>query len=371
VRRSRRLLATACLLPLLSAGCLTRALWDWSDPDAVPELDRGRTSCRVVEVRTGSGSVSAVPEPMAIALAPRGGSPAPAHLRQQAADGPAWLWVRPLLDFPARHAMRAFTPRSYELDVFDGQHLRRATNNVRLTLHGEVPPSALGAIVPTEQLDQALLRRRVADEEFWPWGPVRRALAGVDRAAWVELLAPTGAPTGGPGPAEPIAFLDPDLAPVAASAMAEALLAPEDDPRAALAARGSLLVRFGLPGREVFARIPVPVLLNADSLELERDGARVRFAWAQRGLGRFVRPGGLPADLARVDLPLLDPNLDYEWSREIPAESGWKTPIQTLLSPFAAILDILIETNPALRSLRDWLFPPPDLPSRGAGRGSR
>lgn len=363
----------ALALAMLTSGCVfTHDLWTKPEDAAPPPVVGTNVPCNVLDVRTVPPASEDDDAGMLLQFVPADPAHVPLHLRRFTPDDPGWLLLQPPADGDWRTMPGGarFRAESWDLRVTNATYFAQPYANARVRFFGSLPPEAIATVVAPDDLPKSLPAAPipVSDALFDPTARVLRAFVGHD---WAALLMPNAPPRR--FQTEPIAWLGPDGEVLPQPPVAGIL---DDDgyrPPHPQLERCSLLGRLKDPyGNELWVRVPVPVLLQGDHLQLARDGDRID--WRRSQIWRAIFVSGPSDATAALDLPLRNRRFAYRWGEEVPP---WHLPPalneakKIALTPLAVAADILVFGNPYLTNLYRWLTRPtwpPEQPERAPGR---
>ena len=350
---------------MLLSGCLTEALWRLQDPDRVPDLETSTTVLAIdqVDAQESAGD-DPIPGRLHVHFVPTGlGHSAPRLDRfEKAGEGTLQLDRRPPLVASSLGPAGQLVPERWALAVFDGEHLHSPHSVARLTFLGRAPVNRFGRVVPTSSVPPELAATTMPALEGDPrCGYARRILQSFAEQDWAALLAPeqTRAQDG----CEPVAFLDAEGRPLPPVEVSELVLAAEWSAEARATLGGiELLARVARVAHDepLWLRIPAPTLLAVEHSTLARNGDEIRFARQEHWRGSLLASAadavpGAGAGSVPFALQPMGAAFAYSWSRELETESGVLTGLQIALTPFTAVIDLIVATNPPLKRLSVWL----------------
>src|SRR5690606_29128499 len=216
----------------------------------------------------------------------------------------------------------------------------------RIVDEGVVDATVLGREVSAAEVPARLRAGELDRSGLLRGGAVERALAGLDAHRWLELVGDP--PVNGTVRQEAVAWLDPSGVELHSTELRTLLLSEAEADRARAC---TLLARCTQIGREDrFLRIPLPVVLSGEPLELRRRGAEVSFAHTTRWIGELTEPRPVPRR-AVAALDTFAPHMSYHWIDEHSTAEPLKEILIAVLTPVTAVIDFVLMANPTIRSL--------------------
>ena len=361
--RAGALLAALGLLIL--PRCLMRALWE--EDERTPPVVAITGEGEVLEVR---GRLGDAERPGCIAMRFRV-RPSPGTPRETADENVALEGVMLLeppryaddVDWRSLPGASRFVPRGLGLRVTRGEYFHGSWGNALVTMREDVAAERLGRLLEPGEVSPGLARRRAGLPAPDAPGPYRASLEAARAQPWLGLLG--GAPAGGEWRATPLAWLDGDGEEVDPRAVRDLLEGAEAGGDAG--ARLSMLIRIdGAYGTRRFALVPLAVLVQGRDLVLRREGARVRWSRSQVWQAKLVAARQM-AGLPPLQVPLESRAFDFRYVVEMRPSKVARTVVRVLLTPFAFVLDGLLQTS-ADALLWTWMAGKRRREARAGGR---
>jgi hypothetical protein len=281
----------------------------------------------------------------------------PAHLRRFSGDQLGLLTLAPSgddHDWRSAPGAALLQPESWTFRVTRGSYFRRAEANARVTFYGSLPPAAVlrelsPAAVPAAVRAAELPPLQEADPALAASAWAQRALESFAAHRWIELLDPAAASADYRQTA--VAWLDPDgrvsaPAELPSSGTWSELIAA----RARLPEYSLLVCLQSAFGDERWVAISGLALQHGEDLELHRVGQRIDWTLTQIWSAALDHAAGAPAGHP-YGVALLGDGFHYRWLGERERDGGLPDALCVVLTPFTAVIDFLVMTNPYLSNL--------------------
>lgn len=371
----------AILAAILCQGCSLTGLL-WAENRSAPELLFARGLCEVREVR-GDFMARDPAAAVEVEFSVQRDYQTPVELHGCTAQQPGRLRLLPPTGEPSWFRLpgaEMFQPTSWLFSVFRGSYFASASSRTKMEFAGILAPEKLGAILEAKD---------VPAEVVWQKGLTKsdvghvlgESLTSFRKRDWIALL--TGKKR----------FTERDAVPLAIVSAGGNVVPPADVEEALAAAAVRVrtaeeLAKFTLVGRldggfgeTLYVRVPLPVLLQGDDLQLARVGQRVFWRRTQVWQAWLSVPGEREREHAAEEvkevpgaaetasasdgavavsrpalgIPLRAGHFVYTHAQEVEGEPVLWTLGRILLTPPAVVLDWVMQHSVFYADFLRWL----------------
>lgn len=333
------LLALSSLLP----GCLTQALWH--EPREAPQLAWRTQMGQVHDVR-GQLRHGSLENKLLISFSSPQLQDTLPQLRTYTEATPGMLELVPPErgrgDWQAQPGSQLFEPEGWGFRVYHGEYFTGTGVNASVWFHGRLQPDDVCRILPSHEVPTTLREQPPLPMPEYESGLLDRCLLAFHHHDWLELA--TGKEWQNDYERTPLAFVDSHGHMVSLNQMRGQMAKATPATARRYLADLSLIARldgYWQGQRNMYVRIPLPVLAQGQRLDLNRVLHKVHWQRTQVWHGEHTQKQAWMDEVAKVRLPLDSEVFAYLDAREAPGTTLLPTLAKLALTPVTVAADFL------------------------------
>lgn len=377
---SHSIIARASLTLLLIGvlalqGCLTKMLW--AEDLSGPPLMHTEALCRVHSIRGDFlASAASARSGVEIEFSVQREKDTPTEVEPFTPEAPGRLRLRPPVaeeNWFRLPGASLFVPKMWEFGVYRGSYFATRDSSVPLSFVGDLRPDQIGELRPDSKAPSAWRRMRRLPQADNLHELLAAGLKTFGARDWVNLI--TGEVGFTEHDAVPLSWLDAEGRVLSSKELQERLITSRLDPATAEdLAKYTLLGRLdGAWGDPLYVRVPLPILVQGESMRLKRFGERVLWersqVWTGELGGRAAAPDPEKPDSGKTDdvaaseartrpansIPLMTSHFVYSYAEENTSKSVLVTLAKYILTPPAILLDFVGQTSVFYADIIRWM----------------